>query len=541
MRTDGIDMAPEASKEVRELITNKYGNNYIPKSPRIYKNASKNAQEAHECIRPTDIQITPGKVTTLDKIQAELYKLIWNRTVSSQMESASFEATSVEIVNSDKSINLRASGQVLLFDGFLKVYVEGLDEEKKSDEDSILPPLNKGQELNIERVESAQHFTQPPPRYSEATLVKRMEELGIGRPSTYASTITTILDREYVRKEKNRLVPEDKGRLVTVFLNSYFNKYMEYDFTAELEKKLDKVSDGAANWKNILNEFWGEFEKAIENTAELRITEVLDKLNEVLAPHIFPASNDGTDPRLCKTCNVGRLSMRTSRSGSAFIGCSNYPECRYTRPMSGQNANQELENLIDKVLGTDKDSNVVSLKTGRFGPYVQVGEQTDSKIKPPRASIPKGMEIESVDLEKALKLLALPRELGPHPSDGVIIEAAVGRYGPYVKHGRVYANLTDPEEILVIGMNRAVELLEEKIKNGGSYSAAKSLRELGEHPESGIIDVMDGKYGPYVKWNKINATIPKDSSPEKITLEEAIQLVNEKAAKKKPSPRKKKK
>jgi DNA topoisomerase-1 len=368
-----------------------------------------------------------------------------------------------------------------------------------------------------------------------------MEELGIGRPSTYASTVTTILDREYVKKDKNRLVPEDKGRLVTVFLNNYFSKYMEYDFTAELEKNLDKVSAGDANWKNILNDFWEEFEKSIESTADLRITEVLDKLNEVLSPHIFPTSDDGSDPRLCKTCNEGRLSMRTSRSGSAFIGCSKYPECRYTRPMSGNKTDQESASLIDKLLGTDNNQNVISLKTGRFGPYVQVGEQSDPKIKPPRASIPKGMNPETVDLEKALKLLALPRELGPHPADGVIIEAAVGRYGPYVKHGRVYANLTDPEESLIIGMNRAVELLEEKIKNGGGYAAAKALRELGEHPDSGMIDVMDGKYGPYVKWKKVNATLPKGTSPEKVTLEEAIQLINEKSAKKKSNPRKKKK
>ena len=541
MRTDGIDMAPEASKEARELIISKFGKNYAPNSPRIYKNASKNAQEAHECIRPTDIQVSPEELADLDKTQASLYKLIWNRTVSSQMESANFEATSAEIVNSDNSIMLRASGQVLLFDGFLKVYAEGVDEEKSSDDDSTLPPLSKGEALDIDKIQSDQHFTQPLPRYSEATLVKRMEELGIGRPSTYASTVTTILDREYVKKDKNRLVPEDKGRLVTVFLNNYFSKYMEYDFTAELEKNLDKVSAGDANWKNILNDFWEEFEKSIESTADLRITEVLDKLNEVLAPHIFPISDDGSDPRLCKTCNEGRLSMRTSRSGSAFIGCSNYPECRYTRPMSGNNTDQESASLIDKLLGTDNNQNVISLKTGRFGPYVQVGEQSDPKIKPPRASIPKGMNPESVDLEKALKLLALPRELGPHPADGVIIEAAVGRYGPYVKHGRVYANLTDPEEILIIGMNRAVELLEEKIKNGGGYAAAKALRELGEHPDSGMIDVMDGKYGPYVKWKKVNATLPKGTSPEKVTLEEAIQLINEKSAKKKSSPRKKKK
>ena len=543
MRTDGIDMTSEASAEIRNLVIKIYGKDYIPQSPRIYKNASKNAQEAHECIRPTDITQTPEQLLNLDKIQANLYSLIWKRTVSSQMESATFEATSVEIVSPDSTIKLRASGQVLLFEGFLKMYVESSDDEKNAEEDTILPPLTKGQALNIDKITPDQHFTQPPPRYSEATLVKRMEELGIGRPSTYASIVTTIQDREYVRKEKSRLVPEDKGRLVTIFLNNYFDKYLEYDYTADLEKKLDRVSAGEANWKQVLNDFWDEFTKSIENTADLRITEVLEKLNEVLEPHIFPPTEDGIDPRLCRTCNVGRLSMRTSRSGSAFIGCSSYPDCRYTRPLSLQDEKQESDNLIEKVLGqnpANKDDQV-TLKNGRFGPYVQIGEQLDPKVKPPRASIPKGMNVESIDLEKALKLLALPKELGRHPSDGVVIEAAIGRYGPYVKHGRVYANLTDPEEILIIGMNRAVELLEEKIKNGGRYNIAKPLRELGEHPDLGPIDVMDGKYGPYVKWKKINATIPKDISPEKITLEEAVQLINEKASKKKSSPRKKKK
>ncbi|MDG2474032.1 MAG: type I DNA topoisomerase [Paracoccaceae bacterium] len=544
MRTDGIDMAPEATNNVRVLIQEKYGNNYAPQSPRIYKNASKNAQEAHECIRPTDINLIPSKLPELDKIQVGLYKLIWNRTVSSQMESAKFEATSVDIINKEKSTSLRASGQVMLFDGFLKIYAEGRDDEKNSDEESRLPSLTKGQNLNLKKITPTQHFTQPPPRYSEAALVKRMEELGIGRPSTYASTVTTLLDREYARKEKNRLVPEDKGRLVTIFLNNYFNKYLEYDYTAGLEKNLDKVSAGKANWKQILTDFWNEFAKTIETTADLRITEILEKLNEVLEPHIFPSVEDGTDPRLCKTCNEGRLSMRTSRSGSAFIGCSNYPDCRYTRPLSSQNRDQKSETLEEKVLGQDPENkaNSVTLKNGRFGPYVQLGDQVDPKVKPPRSSIPKGMDIETVDLDKALKLLALPRQIGPHPTDGVLIEAAIGRYGPYLKHGRIYANLTDPEEILTIGMNRAVEILEEKIKSAGSYSVAKSLRELGEHPDSGMIDVMDGKYGPYVKWKKINATLPKGTSPENITLEEAIQLINDKVTKqKKPSARKKKK
>ena len=395
----------------------------------------------------------------------------------------------------------------------------------------------------LNKVLKNQHFTQPPNRFSEATLVKRMEELGIGRPSTYASTVTTILDRDYARKEKNKLIPEDKGRLVTIFLDNYFNKYLKYDYTADLEKKLDKVSAGKANWKTVLTDFWDEFEKAIENTENLRITEVLEKLNDVLAPHIFPQTGDGLDPRLCKSCQVGKLSMRTSRSGSAFIGCSNYPECTYTRPLSSKNGDLGSDQLMERLLGHDpkNQNNAIVLKNGRFGPYIQSGEQLDPKVKPPRASIPKGMEIETMTLEKALKLLALPREIGPHPADGVTIEAAIGRYGPYVKHGQIYANLADPEEILEIGMNRAIELLEEKVKKGGSYSVAKSLRELGEHPDSGQINVMDGKYGPYVKWNRVHATLPKNTLPEEITLEMAIQLVNEKLASKKLSSRKKKK
>ena len=543
MRTDGIDMAPEAIKSVRDKIVATYGTNYVPKSPRVYKNATKNAQEAHECIRPTDITIQPSNLPELDKTQRNLYKLVWNRTIASQMESAKFEATSIEIMNDEKSIGLRASGQVLLFDGFLKVYVEGKDDENPNEEETRLPNLKEGYILTTDKVVPDQHFTQPQPRYSEATLVKRMEELGIGRPSTYASTVTTILDREYARKEKNRLVPEDKGRLVTLFLNNYFNKYLEYDYTADLEKELDKVSAGKANWKNILTEFWNEFQTAIDSTSDLRISEVLEKLNEVLAPHIFPSREDGLDPRLCEICNLGKLSMRTSRSGGAFIGCSNYPDCKYTRPLSSQKGDTTTTNVSEKILGQDptNKSNAVTLKNGRFGPYVQIGEQLDPKVKPPRASIPKGMDIETVDLEKALKLLALPREIGAHPEDGVVVEAAIGRYGPYVKHGRLYANLTDPEEILIIGMNRAVELLEEKLKKGGSFSSAKPLRELGDHPESGIIIVMDGKYGPYVKWKKINATLPKDTSPEDVTLEQAIQLINEKALKKKlPSSKKRK-
>ena len=533
MRTDGIDMAPEASKEVRELIISDYGIDYAPSQPRVYKNVAKNAQEAHECIRPTDITRVPRNLAELDKVQSGLYSLIWRRTIASQMESARFETTTANIQNLDNSTNLRASGQVLLFDGFLKVYVEGRDEEKnKTDEESTLPALKKKETLEIAKIETLQHFTQPAARYTEATLVKKMEDLGIGRPSTYASIVTTIQDREYVKKDKNRLIPEDKGRLVTVFLNNYFNKYLEYDYTAELEKKLDRISAGEENWKNILGEFWVEFEKAIGQTADLRISEVLEKLNEVLAPHIFPDRGDGSDPRVCQSCQKGRLSIKTARSGGAFIGCSSYPDCNYTRALNEAGDGSKADKILDRELGKDHEGLSVFIRSGRFGPYVQLGETTPEKAKPHRVSIPQGMIIETIDLHKALQLLALPRKIGLHPDDGMQIEAAVGRYGPYVKHGRTYANLKDPEEVLAIGMNRALELIQEKINKPGNFSAAKILKSLGEHPDNGPIEVMDGKYGPYVRWRRTNATLPKSVTPDSITFAQALELINEKVTKK---------
>jgi DNA topoisomerase-1 len=464
MRTDGIDMSPEAVSSARSFIKNKFGTNYLPLKPRIYKNASKNAQEAHECIRPTEIGCLPGDLGDCDKIQRDLYKLIWNRTVSSQMESASFESTAVEIQSLNKQVGLRANGQVMLFDGFLKVYSEGKDDEKNNDDERILPAIKNNENIQSKKISPEQHFTQPPPRYTEATLVKKMEELGIGRPSTYASIISTIQDREYVKIDKNRLIPEDKGRLITIFLTSYFNKYLQYDYTADLEKKLDKVSSGEVEWKNVLNEFWKEFNKTINDTADLSITEALEKLNDVLTPHIFPTLEEGTDPRVCRKCGNGRLSMRTSRSGGAFIGCSNYPDCRYTRALTGEAEAGDINSSTGIVLGQNESNEEISIRTGRFGPYVQLGEQKDGENTPKRTSIPKGISIEALDLEKAIKLLSLPRKIGLHPEDGIEIEAAIGRYGAYVKHDRTYANLSDPDEVFNIGMNRSIELLSEKNK-----------------------------------------------------------------------------
>ena len=544
MRTDGIDMAPEAVAAARDAIGDRYGKEYVPDSPRIYKNKAKNAQEAHECIRPTDMTRDAANLRVADDDQRKLYDLIWKRTLASQMAGARLERTTVDVSSADAQVVLRATGQVVLFDGFMRVYEEGKDDVVVDDDDKRLPQITQGETADKRAITPEQHFTQPPPRYTEATLVKRMEELGIGRPSTYASIVTTIQDRGYVLKDKNRLKPEDKGRLVTAFLMNYFRKYVGYEFTANLETELDDVSAGERDYIDVLSRFWREFTAAVDETAELRISEVLDKINEVLAPHLFPPNEDGTDPRLCPKCGVGTLNLKTARSGGAFIGCSNYPECRYTRPLgvpNGEDGNAELDG---KVLGHDGEDEI-TLRIGRFGPYVQKGEPTEEEPKPPRASLPKGWEPAEIDLDRALQLLSLPREIGAHPEDGELVEAGIGRYGPFVKHGRLYANLPDVEEVFVVGMNRAVELLAEKAKNGrGRGSTAKALRELGEHPqEGGPVNVMEGRYGPYVKWDKINATLPKDVDPAAVTMEQALELIAERAAKKggkkKAAPKKK--
>ncbi|ARE41400.1 DNA topoisomerase I [Rhodovulum sp. P5] len=529
MRTDGIDMAPEAVMAARDSIKDRYGEEYVPKSPRMYKNKAKNAQEAHECIRPTDMTRDAGKLKVSDDDQRKLYDLIWKRTLASQMEAARLERTTVDVESGDKQVVLRATGQVVLFDGFLKVYEEGRD-DVVDDEDKRLPQIMEGEAAAKQGITPEQHFTQPPPRYTEATLVKRMEELGIGRPSTYASIVTTIQDRGYVRKDKNRLIPEDKGRLVTAFLTNYFRRYVGYEFTANLEDELDDVSAGERAYLDVLSRFWKDFSAAIAETADLRITEVLEKIDEVLAPHLYPPREDGTDPRICPKCGIGRLNLKTARSGGAFIGCTNYPECRFTRPLSAPTDDATAE-LDGKVLGHDGEDEI-TLRVGRFGPYVQRGEPTEEEPKPPRASLPKGWAPEEIDLEKALMLLSLPREIGPHPEDGEVVEAGIGRYGPFVKHGKKYANLPDVEEVFTVGMNRAVELLAQK-KTRGRGTTAKPLRELGEHPESGgAVNVMDGRYGPYVKWEKVNATLPKGVEPADVTMEMAVQLIAEKASKK---------
>ncbi|MGJ8544592.1 MAG: type I DNA topoisomerase [Sulfitobacter sp.] len=540
MRTDGIDMAPEAVTMARDAIKDRYGAEYVPAEPRVYKNKAKNAQEAHECIRPTDMEKDAAAIGNLEADQRKLYDLIWKRTLACQMESARMERTTVDVTSEDAQVTLRATGQVVLFDGFLRVYEEGRD-DVVDDDDKRLPQISEGDKLDKRTVTPEQHFTQPPPRYTEATLVKRMEELGIGRPSTYASIVTTIQDREYVRKDGSRLIAEDKGRLVTAFLENYFRRYVGYEFTADLEDQLDKVSAGDAAYKKVLSQFWRDFSAAIAETSELRITEVLEKINEVLEPHLFPPTEEGGDPRLCPNCGAGRLSMRTARSGGAFIGCSNYPECRYTRPFGPPDPEAEASAIPPdgKLLGEDQGDEIRVFK-GRFGPYVQRGPVTEENKKPPRQSIPKEWPAEELDLEQGVRLLSLPREIGPHPEDGVMVWSNIGRYGPYLKHaettshrGGTNANLENIEEVFTVGMNRAVQLLAEKVASrGGRGAAAKPLRELGEHPEAGgPVNVMKGKYGPYVKWEKINATIPDTVDPEELTMAQAITLIDERAAK----------
>ena len=530
MRTDGIDMAPEAVMAARDAIKTRFGAEYVPDSPRMYKNKAKNAQEAHECIRPTDMMLSPDKLKAEGE-QKKLYDLVWKRTIASQMAAARLERTTVDVGSADGEVELRATGQVVLFDGFLKVYDEGRDDD--GDEDGArLPQIMRGETADKRAIAPEQHFTQPPPRYTEATLVKRMEELGIGRPSTYASIVTTIQDRDYVRKDKGRLVPEDKGRLVTAFLTNYFRRYVEYDFTADLENELDEISAGDRDYKEVLARFWRDFTAAIAETADLRISEVLEKIDEFLAPHLYPPRADGSDPRICPTCGEGRLNLKTARSGGAFIGCSNYPNCRYTRPLSAPNG-EEAVTPDGKPLGEDADGNPITVRVGRFGPYVQRGEATEDQPKPDRASLPKGWAADSLTLERALMLLDLPRPIGPHPDDGALVEAGIGRYGPYVKHNSTYANLPEVEEVFTIGMNRAVEVLAQKAARGGrgTGAAMAPLRELGAHPDGGPVQVMAGRYGPYVKWEKVNATLPKELTPEAVTLEEALALIAEKAAK----------
>ena len=529
MRTDGVDLAPEAVTSARQVIAKDFGDKYVPSAPRKYTVKAKNAQEAHEAIRPTDMTRRPKEVARhLDADQAKLYELIWNRTTACQMESAELERTTVDILAEAgaRKLDFRATGQVVRFPGFLALYQEGRDDEE--DEDSArLPPMKSGDGLKKERIETTQHFTEPPPRYSESSLIKRMEELGIGRPSTYASTLAVLRDREYVKLEKKRLMPEDKGRLVTAFLEAFFGRYVEYDFTADLEERLDKVSNSEIDWKELLRDFWRDFSASLGDIKDLRTTQVLDSLNELLGPHIFPAKADGGDPRACPSCGAGQLSLKLGKFG-AFIGCSNYPDCKYTRVLSpnGQDG-AEGERPGVQVLGVDPESGEeVTLRNGRFGEYVQLGEGE----KPKRSSLPKGLSPGDVTLEKALKLLSLPREVARHPTSGEPILAGIGRYGSYVQHGKTYANLGKDDDVLEIGANRAIDLVVAKESGASSRFGGGAGRVIGDHPEGGPISVKAGRFGPYVNHGKVNATLAKGTNPDELTLEQALEALKSKAA-----------
>jgi DNA topoisomerase-1 len=550
MRTDGVQIVPEAVAQIRAHIEAEHGKRYTPFA-REWKTKAKNAQEAHEAVRPTDPTRTPDSVRRyLAKDQAALYELIWKRTIASQMAAAELEQTTAEIEVKGRdgtTYGLRASGSVVTFDGFLKIYEEGRDDRQRiiekgkddkgdADDDSRrLPPLATGDKLTDKSIDAEQHFTQPPPRYSEASIVKRMEELGIGRPSTYAATIAVLQDRDYVRIDKKRLVPEDKGRLVIAFLESFFKRYVEYDFTASLEEKLDLISNNELAYKVVLRDFWRDFTAAIAEIKDLRVGDVLEALNEMLGPHIFPAKEDGGDARLCPKCGKGRLSLKISGKFGAFIGCGNYPECNFTRQL----ADQSGQATGDRELGFDEASGLpVLVKSGRFGTYLQLGEQKDYEDgeKPKRSSIPKGIDAATIDLEKAMALINLPREVGQHPETGTAILAGLGRFGPYLLHDGTYANLDNAEELFTIGINRAVTLLAEKRAGGGKRFGRAAqrtvLKDFGEHPiEGGKMEILDGKYGPYISHNKVYATVPRGKEPKDLTVDEAVALLVEKIAK----------
>ncbi len=537
MRTDGVQMAPEAISGARSSIAKEFGERYLPEKPRYYTAKAKNAQEAHEAIRPTDFSRTPASVRKfLDADQARLYEMIWKRAIASQMQPAEIERTTVEIeaTNGSRTAGLRAVGSVIRFDGFIAAYTDQKEDDASDDEEGgRLPEIRADEPLDRKSVQATQHSTEPPPRYSEATLIKKMEELGIGRPSTYTAILKTLEDREYVTIDKRRLIPHSRGRLLSAFLENFFKKYVEYDFTADLEEKLDEISDGKLAWKDVLKDFWKDFSAAVGETKDLRVGDVLEALNEELAPLIFPQREDGSNPRICQKCGVGTLSLRLGKYG-AFIGCSNYPECSYTRQL-GDAANGDGENGGGedgtKVLGKDPyTSEEITLRNGRFGPYVQRGDGKEAK----RSSLPKGWTVDAMDHEKALALLSLPRDVGKHPESGKMISAGLGRYGPFVLHDGTYANLESIEDVFSIGLNRAVTVIAEKQSKGkaGRGGAPAALKALGDHPDGGgAVTVRDGKYGPYVNFAKVNATLPKGKDPMSVTLEEALVLIAEREAK----------
>jgi len=523
MRTDGVQMAREAIDSIRAHVGQAFGRDYVPATAREYVSKQKNAQEAHEAVRPTDVSRTPEQVAAyLNPEQQRLYELIWKRAVASQMQSAELDQVAVD-VGAGKTV-MRANGSIIAFDGFLKLYREGTDDAAEDDDSKMLPPMAERDPLKRTSVEAEQHFTQPPPRFSEASLVKRMEELGIGRPSTYASILSVLRDRNYVRMENKRFVPEDRGRLVTAFLTSFFERYVDTGFTAGLEEKLDDVSDGRLDWRSLMHAFWDEFSKAIEQTRELKISDVVNALDLDLGEHFFPAKADGSDPRLCPSCTKGRLGLKLGRYGS-FIGCSNYPECQFTRRLAMEGGEGDAEVLKEgmRTLGQHPETGEdITIRRGPYGLYAQQGEPdpADKKAKPRRTSLPKGMEGDTITLEQALGLLSLPRVVGLHPETKLPLSVGLGRFGPYVKMGSIFGSLDKDDDLLSIGLNRAVDVIARKMA---------SVRVLGQHPKDGAdIQVRKGRFGPYVQHGQTVANLPKAVSMDEITLPEALTLLAEK-------------
>lgn len=536
MRTDSVHASQEAITQTRTLVEKRFGNSYVPETPRTYQSKAKNAQEAHEAIRPTDMQRIPEEIESfLDQDQYRLYKLIWDRMMASQMEPAILDQVSVTITSSDQIAIARATGSTIFFDGFYRIYKEDSDEEEsskedkeeKDDKDRLLPPLHKADALGMKDVEPNQHFTQPPPRYTEASLVKKLEELGIGRPSTYASIISVLQDRNYVRLDKRRFIAEDRGRIVTAFLHSFFTQYVEYDFTANLEEQLDDISNGKSDWKAILRQFWKDFSHHIKDAEKYTITEIITELNTLLADYLFPKDAQGLPSKACPSCATGELSLKLGKFG-AFLGCSHYPECTYTKPLGAEEETNsesgEVKSSEPRLLGKDPElGEEVSVRQGPYGWYVQLGEAAPKK-KPKRSSIPKSMDPHALTFDEALGLLTLPRQIGLHPDTQKPILAGIGRFGPYLQHDGKYTSLKE-DDVLTIGINRAVTVL----ASGGKKSTNEPLRVLGQYPETtNDIAIYSGRYGPYIKYGKLNIKIPKGKSPDTLTLTEAIDLVKEK-------------
>ena len=532
MRTDGVQMAREAMMSIRDHVAGAYGPNYLPAAPREYSSKAKNAQEAHEAIRPTDVARTPGEVARyLSPEQQRLYELIWKRAVASQMQSAELDQVAVDLADAAQPAGprLRANGSIIAFDGFLKLYREDVDDAPEAgaapaaDESKMLPPMHERDPVDQDRVDAGQHFTQPPPRFSEASLVKKMEELGIGRPSTYASILTVLRDREYVRLENRRFIPEDRGRLVTAFLTSFFERYVDTGFTAGLEEQLDDISGGRADWRAVMQAFWDQFSLAVEQTRELKISDVIDALDHDLGEHFFPANENGTDPRLCPACHAGRLGLKLGRHGS-FIGCSNYPACQYTRRLaieSGDQAGETLKEGMRELGAHPVTGETVTIRRGPYGLYAQQGEPNpeDKKAKPRRTSLPPGFDGQTITLDQAVSLLSLPRLVGVHPERGEPIEAGIGRFGPFVRMGSIYASLDKDDDVTAVGINRAVDALAKKLD---------SVRSLGPHPkDKQPVMLKKGRFGPYAQHGQTVANLPKEASIDDVSLEDAVALLSE--------------